>query len=206
MADTRLARLNGEWRRVPRALEFAEFARQRVGLRRYQHTISVTQTLYVIAQDLELSSTSAVAAGLLHDSCKGLKNDVMLAEADRYGIPVTDLQRERPSLLHGHVAAEVCRIELALDDADAFEAIYWHVTGRPGLGLLGRALFLADFSEPLRNHPASAAAREVYDAQGFDAALVYAAEAKMTFVENKGVTVDPRTRAFHEWLLADVPS
>jgi nicotinate-nucleotide adenylyltransferase len=159
--------------------------------------------LYLIAQDLDLDPRLAVTVGLLHDSCKSFKNDAMLAEAQRFGIPINDLQRARPSLLHGHVAAELCITELGVDEADVHEAISWHVTGRPGLGPLGKALFFADFSEPLRSHPSSAKARDIYDKLGFDAALRFAAEAKLAYVESKGMLIDPQARAFHAWLVAD---
>jgi len=203
MLDQRLAGLNGEWRHVARAVEFVDYIRSRVGERRYQHSISVTQVLYLIAQDLDLDPRLAVTAGLLHDSCKSFKNDAMLAEALRLGIPISDLQRARPSLLHGHVAAELCNAELGVDEPDVHEAISWHVTGRAGLGLLGKALFFADFSEPLRSHPSSARARDIFDKLGFDAALRFAAEAKLRYLESKGLLIDPEARAFHAWLVAD---
>ncbi len=205
MLRTRVENLNGEWKQVERAPEFLEYLHGCVGERRVVHSISVTQVLYVIAGDLALDRANAVAAGLLHDSCKGLKNDAMLEKARDHGIAINAIQMAKPNLLHGYVAAAESQARLGVDSPEVYEAIFWHVTGRAGLGLLGQALFFADFAEPLRRHPMSDKALSVYDNDGFDAALCVAAEGKLAHLAEKGAAIDPQTQAFHNWLLAGKP-
>ena len=202
MLDSRMEDLDGVWLQAGRASEYVEYLRGRVGKRRMDHSISVARMLYVVAGDLELNADRAVAAGLLHDSCKGVKNRAMLDMAHGYGIAINAIQEDKPNLLHGHVAAEICKSDLGIDDPEIYEAIYWHVTGRPGLGLLGQALFFADFSEPSRRHPLSTAARAVYDEHGFAGALRFAAQGKLAYLAEKGAAIDPQTQAFHDWLAA----
>ena len=120
--------------------------------------------------------------------------------ARRYGLVLSDIQRENPKLLHAPVAAEEVRRELGVVDPDVYEAILWHTTGRPGLCTLGLALYLADFSEPARTHPEAAAAREVLGRYGFTAALLYVSEEKMKRLRNKSAPFDPATQEFHSWL------
>jgi predicted HD superfamily hydrolase involved in NAD metabolism len=168
-----------------------------------EHSKSVARLLYAIAGDIGLDTSRAVAAGLLHDSCKSLKDDAMLDLARRFGVVIGDIQLAKPNLLHGHVAAEVCKSELGIDEPEVYEAVYWHVTGRPGLGRLGQALFFADFSEPSRRHPLSSQARTIYDECGFDTALRFAAQGKLAYLVEKGVAVDPQTQAFHDWLVTE---
>ena len=102
-----------------------------------------------ILAELKLPEAS-IAAGLLHDLCKGMGASDMLEAARRYGIALTDAQRSNPGLLHGPLAAKECRRALGIRDDAVYEAIYWHTTGHPGLGPLALALYLADFAEPLR--------------------------------------------------------
>jgi len=203
MLDTRLAALDGEFLQVDGALGYVEYLRGRAGAQRVEHSISVARLLYVLAWDLNLNAAHAVAAGLLHDSCKGLKDAVLLEMAKRYEIAIGPVQKAKPSLLHGPVAAEICRTDLGIDRAEIYDAIYWHVTGRPGLSRLGQALFFADFSEPLRRHPLSEEARKVYDERGFAEALRFAAQGKLTYLAKKGAAIDPQTQAFYDWLTAE---
>ena len=200
MLHDRLQRLDSEWRRVPRAGEFERLIEERLSANRIRHSISVTKVLYLVAGDLGLNTAGAVTAGLLHDSCKSMKNEAMLDTARRYGVSLNETHLAKPNLLHGHVAAELCRHEWHAGDDEVYEAIAWHVTGRPGLGLLGQALFLADFSEPLRDHPESEEALRMYDAQGFLPALRFAARSKLEHLQKKGALVDPNTEAFCAWL------
>ncbi|MCC6489241.1 MAG: bis(5'-nucleosyl)-tetraphosphatase (symmetrical) YqeK [Candidatus Hydrogenedentes bacterium] len=200
MLRERLQALDSEWRQVPRAVEFERLIEERLGANRVRHSISVTKVLHLVAGDLGLDTASAVSAGLLHDSCKAMKNEAMLETAERYGIPLNETHMERPNLLHGHVAAALCRHEWHVADESVCEAIAWHVTGHPGLGLLGQALFFADFSEPLREHPESDEALRIYDAQCFRSALRYAARAKLDHLRKKGLLIDPNTEAFCAWL------
>jgi HD superfamily phosphohydrolase YqeK len=87
------------------------------------------------------------AAGMLHD---------VLREADpeRLAPAVAPELRDLPSsLLHGPAAAARLREE-GVADAELLEAIAYHTIGRPGLGLLGRMLYAADFLEPGRTFEA----------------------------------------------------
>lgn len=200
MLRDRLQSLDSEWRQAPRAAEFERLIEERLGANRVRHSVSVTKVLHLVAGDLGLDVFGAVTAGLLHDSCKAMKNEAMLDAAKRYGIPLNETHLAKPNLLHGHVAAELSRHEWHVGDDSVYEAIAWHVTGHPGIGLLGQALFFADFSEPLRDHPESDAALRLYDAQGFLPALRHAARAKLGHLRKKGLLVDPNTEAFCAWL------
>jgi predicted HD superfamily hydrolase involved in NAD metabolism len=164
-----------------------------------RHTLSVAETLVALSGPAGVQPDRAEAAGLLHDLCKPLKAPELLARAENDGLDIRPWHRRRPALLHGPVAAEECRRELGVDDEDVLEAIYWHTTGRPGLGRLGQALYVADFAEPLRPYTESAEARHVLEAEGFDAALRFVAHAKLRRVEARRAA-DPATRGFVEWL------
>lgn len=185
---------------IPRADEYLELLRARLPGHTLRHSVSVAGLMQHLAPLLGLPLEEAVTAGLLHDSCKAMKKDELLARADEYGLPMTEAHLNRPQLLHGPVAAEECRRNLGLRSPDLYEAIQWHTTGKPGLNRLGQALYFADFSEPFRAHEEAAVARTVLEAQGFDPALHYVAKAKLGMLEKKGKAIDPVTKAFCSWL------
>jgi predicted HD superfamily hydrolase involved in NAD metabolism len=184
---------------IPRANEFLSVIEGRLKPKTLRHVLGVTELIVRVAPDLGISLEDAAAAGLLHDLCKPLKRGEMIARAEGYEISISDTQRAQPALLHGPVAAAEAKRELHVESSEVYEAIYYHTTGKPGLDLVGQALYFADFSEPNRTYPGSVEARALLDSDGFERALLYAADAKLEVVQSKA-TVDPMTQAFNDWL------
>ena len=85
------------------------------------------------------------AAALLHDALRD-------ADPERLRPRVAAELRELPGgLLHGPATA--ARLErVGVDDAPLLTAIRWHTVGHPDFDRLGKALYLADFTEPGRSH------------------------------------------------------
>lgn len=185
---------------VPRAAELQALLEERLPDKTLRHALSVTSLCEQAAPAAGVDRVKAVHAGLLHDLFKKEKKDSLLALVREYGITPSPLQQDHPKLLHGPVAAEYARRELAIDDPDVYDAVYWHTTGRPGLCRVGQVLYFADFSEPFRPMAESATARELLQTEGFDAALRYAAHAKMAYVRLKQ-SIDPEGEAFLAWLI-----
>ncbi|NUM54691.1 MAG: HD domain-containing protein [Candidatus Hydrogenedentes bacterium] len=185
---------------IPRADEFVARLRQRLSENRVRHCISVAETMWCIAGAIGINPERAAVAGLLHDMCKAFTPADMLAAAERYRIAVTETQRQRPALLHGHVAAEEARHELGVAHDDVYEAIAWHVTGRPQIGPLALALYYADFSEPFREFDEALVARDIYRREGLRKAVSYIAHAKIERLMNKKGLVDPHAHDFRLWL------
>jgi len=191
---------------APRAKEFLQLLRSRVSDKRASHCIFTAEFLSSFAEKAGIPHDKAVTAGLLHDLWKDADGNLLLDKAHEFGIEITELHRKKPSLLHGPVAAEDARRNLGIKDDDIYEAIRWHATGRPGLCVLGQALYLADFSEPLRAFPEAKEGRELLRVEGFLRALKYVARAKIDHIRNKAQIVDPISEAFCEWLEATYPS
>lgn len=165
-----------------------------------QHCVSVADTLWSVAPRIGIDREKAVTAGLLHDMCKGMGHDALLNAAESYGLQISPVQRKRPSLLHGHVAAEEARRERMIDSDDVYEAIAWHVTGRRAMGALALALYYADFSEPLRTYEQAEAARQIFERHGLQAAVQYIADQKVRMLFEKGALVDDAAHDFRNWL------
>lgn len=184
--------------RCARAKAYLAAIRARLRDGRVTHCVFVAEYFSSFAPTVGLNHDEAVAAGLLHDYCRDLTGDELLAEARRLSLPLSEAQLERPVLLHGPVAAALCGEQFGLSEA-VREAIAWHTTGRPGLGPMGQGLIVADFAEPGRKYPEAATAREILRRDGFRAALLYVARQKVAFSRNKAYT-DPNTAAFLFWL------
>lgn len=184
----------------PRAKEFLHLLRQRLSPETVTHCIFTATMMSSFANQAGITNEQAVTAGLLHDLYKDTNDETTLDLAEEFGILVNQGQRLYPNLLHGALAAAECRRNLNITDEAVLEAIEWHTTGKPGIGPVGLALYLADFAEPSRRHPAAAEAREILRKNGYHAALLYASEKKLEHVNSKAYT-DPMTVEFHRWLV-----
>lgn len=182
----------------PLAKTYLKELHDRLPEARVSHSIFTAEYLSSFSSALGLDHDESVAAGLLHDYCRDLSKEAFLEEARKRRMPLSESHLAKPVLLHGPLAAELCREKFDISDA-VYEAIYWHTTGRPGLGRLGQALYVADFAEPSRNFEEAAEARRRLRKQGFDAALAYVAATKVQFSRAKPV-VDPNTEVFLLWL------
>mgnify|MGYP001354368980 CR=1 FL=1 len=169
--------------------------------KRLSHCIFTAEYFSSYAERIGVDHDESVAAGLLHDFCRDMAKTDLLAAARELRLPVSEEQIAKPVLLHGPVAAERCRAEFGISDA-VYEAVYWHTTGRPGLGPLGQGLCLADFAEPTRKYPEAVEARERLRKNGFADAILYVAEMGVEFGKKQEVA-DPNSMAFYLWLKRD---
>ena len=60
------------------------------------------------------------------------------------------MEKRVPSLLHGKVGAIYAREKYGVEDKDILNAISYHTTARPGMSLLEKIIFIADYIEPSR--------------------------------------------------------
>ena len=90
-------------------------------------------------------------AALLHDCPREYSNRELLAGCEEWGVPVRDVDRRSPVLLHGMLAVEIARRELSLTDPAMANAVRWHTAGHPEMTLSDKLFYLADVTET-NNH------------------------------------------------------
>lgn len=185
--------------RTERFKELLAIIRKALPEARVSHCVFVAEYLASFAGSIGVDHDQAVTAGLLHDLCRTLDNETMLARAREYGIPISPQQEAKPMLLHGPVAAAECMNRLGIDDPGICEAIASHTSGKAGMCRLSQALYVADFAEPTRKYPEAAQARDVLRHEGFDEALYFVALKKIQHVREKSV-IDPAAEAFFLWI------
>jgi predicted HD superfamily hydrolase involved in NAD metabolism len=122
-------------------------------------------------EELDREQVDLAAWG--HDIARSLSPQELLAEARRFGLEISPVEEEAPILLHGPVGAEILRQEYGIDDPEVLAAARFHSTGRAGMSLLEKVIFVADKIEPgkVRAKPALARVRELAD-RDLDAAIL----------------------------------
>ena len=175
------------------------YARERLSAKRYGHTVRVAMTAEDLARLHGLDPARARLAALLHDAARELSAGEFLGLAADLGVPIGEPERESPKLLHGPVAAELARRELSIKDDEVLDAVREHTTGRPGMGPLALALFVADKIEPARDYPSVGKLRRL---AGEDLRAAAAESLRRTIVHNeeRGRPTHPASTETLAWL------
>lgn len=117
--------------------------------KRMPHVLGTAEEAARLARRYGADETQARVAGLLHDCTKKLDMAEQLALCGQYGIVLDPLEQKALKLLHAKTGAAVARHVYGVDDA-VYQAILYHTTGRAGMSLLEKILYLADYIEPSR--------------------------------------------------------
>ena len=163
--------------------------------KRREHSRRVAAEAAALARHFGAAPEAAAVAGLLHDYCRDLSDAETLAAAARHGIEVGAVEARRPKkVLHGPVAA--AELAAAGLDADIAGAIARHTTGGPGMTVLEKCLYLADFCEPGREFPGLDEVRALAGAS-LDAAVAAAARISLLDLIGRGRGVVPDALALY---------
>jgi predicted HD superfamily hydrolase involved in NAD metabolism len=130
--------------------EARQWVSPRVSERRLKHIQGVAATARRLAERVGCDANLAELAGWLHDACKENTDKELIAQARAFGLKLHPVEERNGHLLHGPVAAEVVRRELAVTNEDVLQAIAEHTLGAAPMSLLSKAVFLADALEPGR--------------------------------------------------------
>ena len=164
---------------------------------RRAHVVGTSDTAGALAQRWGADETAARRAGLLHDLTKALGGKEQLHICEKYAMILTPTQRENPKLLHAKTGAVLARTLFGESEAVA-EAIRWHTTGRAGMTLLEKILYIADYMEPNRVFSGVEALRELVW-RDLDRAVLLGLEQAMAHVRRQGKTLDPDSKAAWEY-------
>lgn len=146
--------------------ELEERLKKHIDRKRYRHTKGVEMTAACMAMkhgyeaglredELREFTERCRVAGLLHDNAKNLSDEEMLDKCKKFKLPVSEIERNNPYLLHGKVGAVYLAKRYEIDDDEIASAIACHTTGKPAMSLLEKILFVADYIEPGRDKQAN---------------------------------------------------
>ncbi len=168
---------------------------------RLAHTYRVLETARLLAArhgaDAERTSTAA----LLHDYAKAMPPAELLAHARCRNLIIDDAEETQPHLLHGPVAAALLQEQGLVTDPEVLAAIRFHTTGRAGMSLLEKIIWLADYIEPGRDFPGVQAIRAEAD-RDLDLALFHALDDSIIYVVQRGWPLHLYSVHARNWLLA----
>ena len=95
-------------------------------------------------------------------------------------------------LWHAPVGAYLVEKEAGITDREILDAIRYHTTGRLGMTLLEKVVYLADYIEPGRHFPGVDEVRDIAK-KNLDIALIQAVKNTIVFLMKKNQAIYPDT-------------
>ncbi len=182
--------------------KYLQITKQQLPKSRWDHTLRVVDTAQILAEQYRVDKELVDISSILHDYCKFWTAEELIFAIKRYKLP-TDLLLYNQELWHGPVAAVIAETELGIIHSEIIDAITYHTTGRPAMGLVEKVVFLADYIEPARQFPGVDEVRRLAK-HSLDHAIMLALEQTISFLTSRGLKVYPLTiqtlQYYHEQL------
>ena len=143
--------------------EYDALVKKRLKPSRYEHSICVMNRAVELAEHYGADVTRAKLAGLLHDIMKNVDRKNMLQFIEDSGVILLYADLCAPQLWHAIAGEAYIRLELGIDDADLLNSVRYHTTGRAGMSLLEKVVYLADLTSADRDYPDVKKTRKIVD-------------------------------------------
>lgn len=167
--------------------------------KRYEHTLGVAYTAGALAMCNQTDIEKALTAGLLHDCAKCLSNEKRISICQKENITITKIEEKNPFLLHAKVGRYLAEKQFHITDEDILNAILYHNTGRPGMSLLEKIIYVADYIEPGRKHAPDLPKIRHLAFQNLDAALVWILKNTLGYLNDCNALIDPMTQKTYDF-------
>ncbi len=160
---------------------------------RYLHSIGVEEVARDMAVIFGYEEEKAGIAGILHDCAKYLSEVQLLEQCEIHHLEVREAERKCPFLLHGKVGAVFAKEKYGIFDEEILTSIEYHTTGRPGMTLLEKIIFTADYIEPYRRPVPNIEDIRKAAYSDIDRGVLLILENMLNYLRQSEVVIDGRT-------------
>lgn len=183
--------------------EYQEIIKAKMGRKRYIHSVNVSSEAGRLAEKYGANREKAKIAGMLHDITKEMPFDEQLQMIKANDIILTNVQKTAPKLWHAITGALYLKNELSINDEEILSALRFHTTGRAGMTLLEKIVFVADFTSAERDYEDVDIMREKAE-KSLDEAMLYGTSFSIKDLVNRGLTIDENTLALYNELIIKI--
>lgn len=180
-----------------------EVLRQRLQESRFVHSINVAES----ARDLALiyggDARICYTAGLLHDITKNAYDDEHLELFEKGGITLSKAEKSNKKLWHAISGEQFIRLNTDIDNEEILNSVRYHTTGRVGMSLTEKIIYVADFISAERIYPDVDVMRAL-SARSLEEAMLYSLRYTIPDLIKKGQTVHPDSVELYNELLKEV--
>lgn len=173
--------------------------KSRLDSKRYEHTLGVAYTAAALAMRYGEDINNALLAGMLHDCAKCMTNEKRISICEKYNIAISEAEQKNPYLLHAKVGSFLAMKKYGISDRDVINAILNHTTGRPGMSMLEKIVWISDYIEPGRKQAPNLAEIRRIAFDDLDQALLLALEDTLDYLHAGNMEIDSMTRKTYDF-------
>ena len=120
---------------------------------RYIHSLGVADSARQLAEIYGADTEKAYFAGLVHDIMKNASRDEQLDIIEKGGITLTTAEKNNPKLWHAIAGECYLRTHMGITDPEILGSVRYHTTGKAGMALLEKIIYVADYISAERIYP-----------------------------------------------------
>lgn len=156
---------------IERADEFKTLLAERLHENRFVHSLNVADSAVYLAEKYGADKDKAYIAGLLHDCTKNENANTQLQMMTDDGIILSQTELNNKKLWHAISGEVYARKVLKIEDIEILGAIRYHTTGKAGMTLLEKIIYIADYISAERDYPDANVMRALSEKSLEEAAL-----------------------------------
>lgn len=134
-------------------MEYKKLLREKLDDYRFLHSLNVAESAYNLALMYGADEDKAYLTGLLHDIMKNAPKNEQLQIMENGGIILTRAERNNPKLWHAMAGECYLRDVLEIKDEEILGSVRYHTTGKAGMSLMEKIIYVADYISAERNYP-----------------------------------------------------
>ena len=167
--------------------------------KRYEHTLGVAYTAAALAMCNDVDPVKAETAGLLHVCAKCFSDGKKISVCRKNNMEINSVESRNPYLLHAKAGYCIAKNKFDIEDQDILNAILNHTTGRPGMSILEKIIYIADYIEPSRKQAPNLSEVRKLAFQNLDQALLKILTDILSYLESGGGEIDPLTKETYDY-------
>lgn len=180
--------------------ELEKMLRQRLHEDRFNHSLGVAAAAKNLCERYGEDPERGYTAGLLHDITKNTPYEEQLKIIENGGIILSPEEKSNKLLWHAISGSVFIRDELHFDDGEIISAVRYHTTGRSGMTVFEKIIYIADFISEERSFPGVEYMRGLAF-ESLEKAALYALDFCIPNLVKKRAVIHPDSVSFYNELI-----
>jgi nicotinate-nucleotide adenylyltransferase len=168
-------------------IRIEEEARRVLTIERFLHSRNTALLAHDLCLRFGINPKVGYLAGIAHDLAKQTDSKLLIKMVKDDGLPITEIEKGKPNLLHGKAAAVLLKERFCIHNKDVLEAVAFHTSGKENMSPLAKVVYIADKVEVSRN--IESALRKMCVNEDLDSILYAVLKKQIGKLQSKGVNL-----------------
>lgn len=171
---------------------------------RFLHSLNVAESAAMLALMYGGDEEKAYFAGLVHDIMKNATKEEQLQIMEKGGIILSRTEKNNSKLWHAMAGECYLRTEMGITDSEILSAVRYHTTGKAGMSLLDKIVYIADYISAERDYSDVDVMRQLAVTKDLDEAALYALKYSFVSLSEKEKLIHPDSVEYYNELIIKI--